>query len=302
MQLLKKRSFGDFFNDTFTFIKQNGKHYFKHYFILTGIPIAIMTIISFAFGSTIVRMASYRTGFDNVIEDFMHEYAMLFILLAAVVGIIAIIFSIIQYTYTPAYLILYNEKGKDFDFKDIFRFIFKEKIGKIIIYILFVMVIIIPVGLLFGIVSLIFLLTIIGVLIPISAFNLWFTMAYFTYLKDDKSVGSSFGYAWNLMFNKFWRNVGSLAIFTLMILLLSWGFNAFVSIFTNLATLGMDNQSSGVFAIILLVGSMALYQIVNFFLQIALQLMQGIVYFSLVEEKENTSTYNEIDQIGLGAE
>ncbi len=300
MQLLRKRTFGDYFNDTFGFIRENGKHYFKNYFILCGIPIAIMILIGFFVATSVYSLSSFRGGFGQVIENYMHNNLILFIFIAILFSIVAIIFSIIQYTYNPAYLILYQQRGSDFTHKDILRFIFKEKIKKIIIFFLFSMLISIPVYILVGLVALVFLITIVGVFIPIAGVTLWYSMALMAYLKDDKRVGESFSYAWNLMFHKFWKNVGAVAIFMLMVLLINWGFNMIMSLFSSLATLGSDNNAGSILAVIILVGTTALTQMVSFFLQVFLQLMQGIVFFSLVEDTENEASIEEIDKIGLG--
>ena len=47
MQLYKSRDFSAFFQDTFTFLKQNGKHYFKHFFIVNGIFLLILMVIGY---------------------------------------------------------------------------------------------------------------------------------------------------------------------------------------------------------------------------------------------------------------
>ena len=45
MQLYKSRGFGEYFQDTFAFLKQNGKHLFKHFFIINGIFLLILMVI-----------------------------------------------------------------------------------------------------------------------------------------------------------------------------------------------------------------------------------------------------------------
>jgi len=49
MQLYKSRDFSAFFQDTFAFLKQNGKHYFKHYFIVNGIFLMILMVLGYFF-------------------------------------------------------------------------------------------------------------------------------------------------------------------------------------------------------------------------------------------------------------
>ncbi len=303
MQLSQKRSFGDYFSDTFGFLRENGKHYFKNYFIIIGIPVAIMIGLTVLMSSTLYRMLSYKGNFNEIIEGYMGDNIGLLLLFAIVFFIVAMIFSVIQYSYTPLYLILYNEKGKDFDYKDIARSIFREKIGKILVFFIVSSLLLIPVGIVMGIAFLILLITVVGIFIPIAALSLWYTMAFMAYLKDDKSIGESFTYTWKMIFHKFWKNVGAVAIFMLAVLFISFGFQMIVSLFTNIATMGtLNNDPNSTLIILIVVGTSVVSQMVSVFLQIFLQLMQGIVFFSIEEEIENKASIQEIDNIGLSVQ
>lgn len=303
MQLSQKRTFGEYFSDTFGFLRENGKHYFKNYFIIIGIPVAIMIALTVLMSSTLYRMLSYRGNFNQIIEGYMGDNMGLLLLFAIVFFVVAMVFSVIQYSYTPLYLILYNEKGKDFDYKDILSSIFREKIGKILIYLIVSTLLLIPVGIVMGIAFLILFITVVGIFIPTAALSLWYTMAFIAYLKDDKSIGQCFTYAWQMLFHKFWKNVGAVAIFMLAVLFISFGFQMIVSMFSNIATLGtLDNDPSSTLLIFIVVGTTVLSQMVSIFLQVFLQLMQGIVFFSIEEEIENKASILEIDNIGLSVQ
>jgi len=84
MQLYKSRGFSAFFQDTFSFIKQNGKHYFKHFFIVNGIFLLILMAIGYfitKFYSDFLFSGVLQGGNSNtVFDEYMNENFGFFIL------------------------------------------------------------------------------------------------------------------------------------------------------------------------------------------------------------------------------
>ena len=85
MQLYKSRGFSEFFQDTFSFLKQNGKHYFKHFFIINGIFLLILMVIGYfisKFYSEFLFNGILQSENSNtVLDNYMNENIGVFVLL-----------------------------------------------------------------------------------------------------------------------------------------------------------------------------------------------------------------------------
>jgi hypothetical protein len=239
-------------------------------------------------------------GGPNLLEQYVNNNMALLIVALAVIFIVMTIFGIIQYSFTPIYMKLYLTKGTEFDYKDILNVMFKEKIGKIIVYFLFTMLISVPVFIVLGLATLILLITIVGWIIPVIVMGLWFNLALFTYLDGEKGIWESFQYAWKLIFKNFWKTVGAVTIFTIVIGFISFGVSMIMNLISGTATIavGFDGYNSAIMIIMLI--TTAITQIVSIFLQMLMQTMNSIVYYGCVEDLENKSSLLEIDKIGLG--
>ena len=60
MQLYQTRDFNSFFQDTFTFLKQNGKHFFTNFFSISGALILILGLISYYVSKTYTEALIYN--------------------------------------------------------------------------------------------------------------------------------------------------------------------------------------------------------------------------------------------------
>jgi len=303
MQLLKKREFGDYFNDTFEFIRNHGKHYFKNYFIINGIPLAILLLIIYFFVTSFYGLSSFQTDTGAIVEDYFNKNFILSVFVIVVSVIFLLLFAILQYSYTPVYLILYQKKQTHFTANDIITFIFKEKLSKILIFFLAGLVLLIPVGIVMTIAVAITLITIVGVFIPIAAVSLWFSMAFISYLSLEQGVWKSFGYAWDMLFHQFWKNTASVAAFIILTMIVNTGISLLASSLTAIVSFNtIDASDKSVITIISLVLTFVITKAISIFLQTINQLFQNIIYFSIKETRENIAGFDQIDQIGLGEE
>ena len=95
MQLYKSRDFSAFFADTFTFIKENGKHFFKHYLIINGVFLIVLAAIAYVFSAYFLQdIFNSAYGFEttNQFEGIINENPILFILLILVFVVISLTF------------------------------------------------------------------------------------------------------------------------------------------------------------------------------------------------------------------
>lgn len=312
MQLYKSRGFSAFFQDTFSFLKQNGKHYFKHFFIINGIFLLILMTIGYfvsKFYTDIVFGGVLQGNSTTQIDEYMNENFGIFMLLMIVFLVVGLTAGLISYSYTPIYLKLYSEKnGKNFETQEIVQ-VYKQNIGKLFIFLICGILLGIPLVFVIGIGIFILIITIIGfLLIPFlaGAFSLFYNMTLMEYLQNKKGIWDSFGYAWTLMTKKFWAAVGSVGLFYLMayvvqnvITLIPYIF-FMGSLFTVTPESGTSPQEVASSLVVMMLVVFFIAFIVSIILNNITQLNQGIVYYSLKEDNENVNTKSVIDQIGSG--
>jgi MFS family permease len=313
MQLYKSRGFSAFFQDTFSFIKQNGKHYFKHFFIINGFFLLILIVIGYfisKFYSEFLFSGVLQGGSNNtVVDDFMNENFGVFIILVVVFIVFGLIAGLISYSYTAIYLKLYSENdGKNFDTQQIIQ-VYKQNIGNLFVFLICSILLGIPLMVILGIGVFALMITIVGsLLIPVllGAFMLFYNMTLMEYLQLKRGIWDSFGYAWILMTKKFWAAVGSVGIFYLIayvaqnvITLIPYLF-FMGSMFTTIPEGNTSPEEIGASFMVLMLVVFFITFIVGTILNNITQLNQGIVYYSLKEENENINTKSVIDQIGSG--
>ena len=114
MELYKSRGFSEYFQDTFLFLKQNGKHFFTSYFIVNGIFLLILAIIGyfftkfyteFIFGGLLEGNTS-----TTILDQYMNENLGLFLIMLFIFIIVALIAGIVSYAFPAIYLKLYVVK------------------------------------------------------------------------------------------------------------------------------------------------------------------------------------------------
>ena len=113
MQLYKTRDFSEFFQDTFTFLKSNGKHFFKNYLIINGFFLIIMMVMMYFFTKFYTSMifGGLLGNGPTMVDEYMNENFGLFIILILVFILVALIAAIISFSFVPLYLKLYSEHG-----------------------------------------------------------------------------------------------------------------------------------------------------------------------------------------------
>ena len=310
MQLYKSRGFGEFFQDTFSFIRQNGGHLYKNFFIVNGIFILILMVLMYFFSKfyTDVVFGGLVNNNPNALDNYLNDnigVMTLFFFLFIVLGLIS---AAVSYSYIPIYLKLYAKNNdKTFNASDIINE-YKANIGKILVFIIFAIIVAIPIFIVAGITSLILAITFIGILlIPlvIGAVSLLYQGTLMEYIEHKKSIWTSFGYSWQLMGSKFWAAIGSAGLFFLMsyiaqnVIALIPYFFFIVDMLTSIETnTNPDPQEIGKSLSLIMIVIFMLTYFVSTVLGIIVQANQGIVFYSLKEEQENINTKSDIDLIG----
>ena len=310
MQLYKSRDFGEYFQDTFAFIKQNGRHLFKHFVIINGIPLMILLALGYFFSKFYSDIFSegMLNGNSSAIDSYINENSGGFILLLITFVIIAFLAGMIWYAFVPFYLKLYHEKnGINFSSSDIMN-CYKTHLGKIFIFFICGLLLALPILVGVSVLLLVLAITIIGFLampMVIGALSLLYQGALMEYIDDQRGIWGSFIYTWKLMRSKFWAAIGCVGLFYLMsyviqnvIAIIPYAFGM-VSLFTEIETnTAADSTAIQKTMTVMMLAIFLLTFFVSSLLNIILQINQGVVYYSLKEDVENINTKSAIDLIG----
>ena len=312
MQLYKPRGFGEYFQDTFAFLRRHGKHFYQQFFIINGIFLLILIVIGYFFSQFYKDMLF--SGFvgnngGNAYEEYINQNAVLFLILLSVFTIVGLISAIISYAYVPIYLKLYAQKNNiNFSATDIIN-TYKANIGKIFLFLICGIVVAIPTLIISGLLIFLLSITIIGILLfpfVIGGVSLFYQGTLMEYLHGKNRVWDSFGYTWKLMSSKFWASIGSVGLFYLMgyvalqVVSLIPYFLGIINLMTDMENgINPDPQDVGKTFLIIMLIIFFLTFILGTFLILIIQLNQGIVFYSLKEDNENIHTKSDIDLIGF---
>lgn len=314
MQLYKARNFSSFFQDTFTFLKTNGKHFFKHFLIVNGIFILILMALGYVFMKfyTELLFGSINGNDVNVIDQYMDENLPMIIIVGLLLFIIGLVAALVQYAYVPLYLKIYDEhQSSDFGTKEIIA-AYKTNVGKLLVFLVAGILLAIPLIIVMGLGFFVLAITIIGLLaIPflIGLFSVLYSSALIEYIDSKNSIWSCFGYAWSLISSKFWPVVGSVGLFWLIsyvvqnvVTLVGYFFGIFKVVLgvEESRSVGTDPTETLTSMMFIMAITFVLSALVSILMNAIVMLNQGIVFYSLKEEKEHRTTKSEIDQIGLG--
>lgn len=310
MQLYKSRDFGELFQDTFSFLKTNGKHFLKHYLIVNGIFLIIMMVMMYFFSKFYTNLIfGGLYGNPTMMDDYMNENFGLFALVVVMFVVIALIAGVISFSFMPLYLKLYvKHHGTFFGTSELIS-AYKSNIGKIFIFLICGFLIGIPLFVALGIGAFIMVITLIGILLLpflIGAFSLFYNMTLMEYLEEKRGIWDSFGYAWTLMSSKFVPSVGSVGLFYLMGYIIQGTLSmipyifGMVSIVTTVESGNTSAQDVGSTVSLMMIAMFFLNFLVGAITGVIIQLNQGLVFYSLKEDNENINTKSIIDQIGSG--
>lgn len=311
-QLYKKRGFSEFISDTFAFLKLEGKNYFKNYFIING-PLLLILVVCIYFAMNIYMDALFSSvnsqnfGENQLLNDLMNNIP-IFIFLGIISFIVILFISFVCYSFPISYLKLVSNK-RDITTQSIFQTM-KEKLAKTIMFFLASILVFLPIIAIT--VTLLILLSIIIIGIPlliilIPALFSWVKLSFYDYITTENDYLKSVGNGFELLKSKFWPIVGSTmimyliyyiiySVFTMVPYLLGiWG------IFSNMDPQVNQEETFSTMSIVVS-AVLVIATISNYTLQNLIFINQGIIFYSLTDEKENISIKSDIDLIGSDSE
>jgi membrane protease YdiL (CAAX protease family) len=290
---------GEIVSTYFDFLKQNVKSFTNVFIAYNGLFIFLLLGASYLLVTGFIGMINVESGFGNSNQD----EAAIYIGFGAIIFIgVFIIIAALNYSLASAYMIQYDQKKQIVEDRTNVWAVVKDNSSRIIIFMLLLMVIYIGYYIVNIIVSFIPILGFFGSLILSFGITSWLGVSFMVMFHERKSPSEALGIGWDLVKSNFWKCVGSnfilgMLVGILLLLLLTIpgviiGFYTF-----HVVESGFNVADSIVAKIIYTFGLCALL-IVSAYSQSLSQFVNGILFFSLHEEKYNTHTREKINQIG----
>ena len=309
-QLYKQRNFSDLINDTFLFFRKSGKNYFRNYFIINGgfllILIVLIYLVSKVFFDGL--FSSFGTPKANeLIENFFSDNLTYFIITAIFAVILILLLTMLSYSYPVIYLKLL-EKNENPDTSQIVAAI-KAKTGKIILFALLSLVTFVPIACISLLISGVLVFVLIGIplfVVVLAAITCWIFLSFFDYINNDTDYFTAMGNGYRMLVNKFWHNVGTTAIFMLIVYIVH-SIISFIPYIIGMISMFSEMPRDGgtpdlsFFGVMMLI-TIILSTLLSFILTNLTIINQGIIYYSSLEQQQNNSLHSEIDQIGSDSE
>lgn len=311
-QLYKKRGFSEFISDTFEFLKLEGKNYFKNYFIING-PLLLVLVVCIYFLTKVYMdvvfssMVAINPNTNNILNDLMNNIP-LFISLGLVSFVLIIIVSLINYSYPISYLKLVGTKS-EITTQNIIN-LMKEKLGKTILFFLASLLVFVPIITIVMLLLVLLMMIIIGFPLMIiigPALVSWMKLSYYDYITTENDYLKSVGNGFELLKSKFWPIVGSTIIMYIIFYIILSIFTL-IPYFIGLGLMFVDTNANSdqteAFSTLSILASaiMVISTISNYTLQNIVFVNQGIIFYSITDEKENISIKSDIDLIGSDSE
>lgn len=309
--LFKKRRFNDYLNDTFDFFKKDGKHFFRNYFVVNGIPLVLLAV-SIYFISKIyfeVIFSGLSNGGNagyNYAENFFTENLQMIFLGGTFFVILTLLLTLLNFAFPIIYLNIYEEKnGADFATKDILMGL-KAKAGRIFLFFLLSLFVVTPILIIVFALLIALCFIIIGIpllLIAIPTLFSLMNLTLYNYLNSEDGFFSSINKAFSYIFKQYWPTIGSTIIIymiiqiTLSILsMIPYVIGMVVMFTSDTARNSQGEVLSGIGILMTIV--FVFTTILNYVFNNLLMINQGMIYYSRREHIENKSSFYEIESIG----
>ncbi|MBB1140917.1 hypothetical protein [Myroides sp. WP-1] len=311
--LFQKRDFSTQISDTFTFLKLEGKNYFKHFLKLCGIPLFLILILIYILAdlgvSSAVSASAYSGAPDRVIEQLFTEHWGTALLMILGLVLIGLVMGIICYSYPIFYMHNLASSNQEVDQSKIGKQIM-GKLGQIIVFFLGTTFIFFPLIMIMAYVSMLLAFLLIGIpilILMIPTVYSVLTLAFFEYLTRNVGFFTAYGNAIKYVRYNYWSIIGNTFIFYLITTMITFIPSFIIQMLVLGGGMLFDPQNLEDPAMIALVtwGIVLLYFVYILLGTLSQNIMfinQGIIFYSEREKEENFFTKRKIDSIGSNNE
>ncbi|REC57201.1 DUF4013 domain-containing protein [Chryseobacterium piscium] len=317
MQFYKKRDFGAFISDSFTFFKLYGKNYFKNYILLNGLLLILMVaIFIFGYRELIMQIfGSNMSGESYYFESYFEDNIGMFVVVGLITFLLFLLMMIVNYLFPVFYLKRLAEGETKIRTDDILGD-FKRNAGKIGKLCLGMIFIVTPLSLILMGISYVMILIVVGIFLIVLVYPALFnviTFLMYDYFNSKRgffeslsySIRSQFSYTNGRERSPFWKYWGSTVVISIILYVITTIFTAIPMIFfmLKITTTAPDasfeqNPFAGSLGIMMFV-MYGISLLVSFFLSNMLYVNSGLMYYDSRRDFHQKVELEEIETIGI---
>ena len=304
IQLKQRRDIGDMITAFFDFFKLNLAPFLNLFIRYNGLFILGYLGVSYLMVTGFVGSIRSTPDIDGTINT--ADQQMMFGLGLIGFVLLFIITAILNYSLAAAYMVSYEKSENTEVSRAQVWSIISNNLGRIIVFILLLIMIyvgVLIVGVIISFVPVLGTFAYYGLMV---GFTSWMGMSFMAMLHKGLDVTGSFSEGWKLMIKYFWKCVlVNLVVGILLMVLLVLVFTipgVLIGVYAfHASETGVDLANSPVATVIWTI-ALTIVLILSCLNQAVSQFSNGILYFSLYEETYNEHTRKMIDQIGAGEE
>lgn len=317
MQFYKKRDFGAFISDSFTFFKLYGKNYFKNYILLNGLLLILMVaIFIFGYRELIMQIfGSNMSGESYYFESYFEDNIGMFVVVGLITFLLFLLMMIVNYLFPVFYLKRLAEGETKIRTDDILGD-FKRNAGKIGKLCLGMIFIVTPLSLILMGISYVMILIVVGIFLIVLVYPALFnviTFLMYDYFNSKRGFFESLSYSIRSQFSytnarersPFWKYWGSTVVISIILYVITTIFTAIPMIFfmLKITTTAPDasfeqNPFAGSLGIMMFV-MYGISLLVSFFLSNMLYVNSGLMYYDSRRDFHQKVELEEIETIGI---
>ncbi len=313
MEFYKKRDFGTIISDTFLFFKENGKNYFKNYFLLNGLLlILLLVIVSLGYREIFSQVFNSNTeGSGYFFQQYFQNNTGVLISVAGIVFFLLLLISVINYSFPVFYMKRLSETGnKNIKADDILADM-KTNWKRLVVLFLGLFFVVSPLALIVVGISYLLILILIGLIILLfvgpTIFNIVNFLLY-DFLHTKKGFFESLSYALRSQFSyshqreksPYWKYWGSTLIMYIILQVVTSVFTMIPMILLLTSSFTAENKTGELpesFAIIMLV-VYTIALMVSLIFSNLIYINAGLLYYDSRTDLHRDQNILEIDSIG----
>lgn len=310
-QLFKIRGFGEYISDTFTFLKLQGKNYFKNYLKFAFVALLLLMVSMAMIGMFYYRVlttAIGSTGGETFDSAFVSENGVMLVIGFIVVILISLYLSLLNYSYPVYYMHLMGKNAHDKPQLKSIRELFKQDLGRLLLFGLLSIITFSIIGIIAFAIAAVLTFVIIGIFIfmlLIPFFITWYSLTLYFYIDKKQSFFDAFKHAFYTITNNFWNIVGAglcmliiVYVMNMIVIMIPYFISMFALIFGMQSSQNMEDPSGFSTILVLVVVIYCFSLLVGMILNHLLLIQNGLVYYSEREKLEYNSMRQSIDEIG----
>ena len=300
LQTRSPRTFESLIGDTTDYISQVWKH-----FIPTMLRVNIIYILSACI--MVYILYTHKTYYyNNLMEDIdalstfsissiaglydnipLGNMSAVKIAMISLLGLVLLVTGVIFLLFTPVYMILHNRYSRVPTYDEVISYM-SSRIGRIVAYCLWTVLLYVPVIILSIIVAIPLCIIIIGipvVVIYVIVLKMILSMSLYVYMDDDSiDYFNAISLSWEKIKEKFWINVASCVVIGIISSIAIKGVEMTAKIINNINVVAIDAYDAVAYVFV--------YSVMYLIISILYDVMIGIMYFSGANSKNELHLNN----------